>query len=115
MVTNQVYGDVTATWFLQEFMFASTGSISVTNHSNLNIKHCCAPVVHPVTDKIITQSKNLQAVIILRKLWSRAWRKEIGNMAQGDELTRTQGNNFIFVMSHEEIGRIQRDIRRFYT
>ena len=57
MVTSQVYGDVTAKWLLQEFIFASTGSNSVTNHTNENSKYFCAPVVHPVTGETITQYK----------------------------------------------------------
>ena len=66
MVPDRVYGDVTATWLPQEFIFASTGSNSVTNHENLDIKHLCAHVVHPVTGETITNYKKLQADPILR-------------------------------------------------
>ena len=55
MVTNHVYGDTSSTWLPQEFLFASTGQEAVTNHANINIKHVCAPVVHSVTGKVLTQ------------------------------------------------------------
>ena len=115
MVTDQVYGDVTATWLPQYFLFASTGSNSVTNNNNLDIEHFCAPVVHPVPGETITNYKKLQADPILQELWSRAWGKEFGNMAQGDVLTQTPGTNSIFVISHDKIGCILKDCTVTYA
>ena len=115
LVTSQVYGDTSTTWLPQEFIFASTGIEALTNYSNVNIEHFCALVVHPVTWETITQYKKLQVDPLLHKLWGTAWGKEFGNMAQGNKLTNTPGKNSIFVMSHDEIGRIPEDCTVTYA
>jgi hypothetical protein len=40
---------------------------------------------------------------ITQHVWSRAFGKEFGNLAQGDAATNTPGTNSIFVMTHDEI------------
>jgi len=38
-----------------------------------------------------------------------AFGKEFGNLAQGDELTGTEGTDSVFVMSHQDIETIPSD------
>ena len=42
----------------------------------------------------------------MREVWTTAFGKEFGNLAQGDAKTGEQGTNSIFVMSHKEIATI---------
>ena len=43
------------------------------------------------------------------KVWSRAFGKEFGGLAQGDNLTGEKGTNTVVVMTHEEIANIPRE------
>jgi hypothetical protein len=52
---------------------------------------------------------------ITRRIWSRAFGKEFGNLAQGDAATNTPGTDSIFVMTHAEILRIPNDRTVTYT
>jgi hypothetical protein len=38
----------------------------------------------------------------MREVWTTAFGKEFGNLAQGDDKTGEKGVNSIFVMSHED-------------
>ena len=66
----------------------------------VDIDHFCAPVVHPVTGETITKYKMLVNDPVTREIWSRAFGKEFGNLAQGDDLTGTAAcTNSFFVLS----------------
>jgi hypothetical protein len=108
-VTAAVYGEPGTTWLPQEFVFASTVNDVANNNTTCEIDHFCAPVIHPVTGESITQYKKLQRDPLLQELWGTAWGKEFGSMAQGDKHTNTPGTDSIFIMSHDEIGRIPED------
>ena len=74
-----------------------------------NISHYCAPVIHPVTGKIITQYRELSRDPTLSEVWTTAFGKEFGNLTQGDRKTGTRGTNAIFAMTPEHIKRIPGD------
>ena len=65
-----------------------------------------AGVVHPRTGKTITSYRKLKTDPETRDIWIRAFGKEIGNLAQGDNLTGTKGTNTIIFMSHSDIDNI---------
>ena len=79
------------------------------NPYDVNIEHYCAPVVHPVTGKTITQYKKLSNNPLLKEIWTTGLGNEVGRMIQGNHKIGTKGTNFIFVMSHVEISNIPRD------
>ena len=74
-----------------------------------DITHFCAPVIHPMTGKVITQYKELSRDIELSNVWTTAFGKEFGNLTQGDHKTETKGTNAMFVMTPEQIKRIPAD------
>ncbi len=78
-------------------------------------EHFCAPVIHPVTGASITKYKTLVNDPLTSYTWSRAFGKEFGNLAQGDEVTNTKGTDSIFVMTHEQIQAIPNDRTITYT
>jgi hypothetical protein len=78
-------------------------------------EHFCAPVIHPVTGESITKYKKLIEDPITARTWARAFGKEFGNLAQGDNTTNTPGTNSIYVMTHEQILRIPNDRTVTYT
>ena len=78
-------------------------------------EHFCAPVIHPVTGESITKYKKLVDDPITQHIWSRAFGKEFGNLAQGDAATNTPGTDSIFVMTYEQIRRIPNDRTVTYT
>ena len=78
-------------------------------------EHFCAPVIHPVTGESITKYKKLVDDPITQHIWSRAFGKEFGNLAQGDAATNTPGTDSIFVMTHAQIPRIPYDRTVTYT
>ena len=52
-------------------------------------EHFCAPVIHPITGESITTYKKLAADPVMKDTWARAFGKEFGNLAQGDDATTT--------------------------
>ena len=71
--------------------------------------HFCAPVIHPTTGVSIDNYKTLIQDEHLRSTWMRAFGKEFGNLAQGDDLTATPGTNTIYVLTHAHIRKIPPD------
>ena len=56
-------------------------------------------VIHPITGETITRYQKLIKDPHTKDIWSLAFGKEFGNLAQGDDLTGTKGTNSVFVMS----------------
>ena len=77
--------------------------------SDADIEHFCAGVVHPETGETITSYKKLIADPITYDVWSRAFGKEFGSLAQGDNLTGEKGTNCLYVMSPEDVKKIPKD------
>jgi len=75
----------------------------------MDMEHLVAPVVHPTTGETITQYKMLAADPVTRDIWITAFGKELGNLAQGDTETGTEGTDSFFVLDHDEIKRISDD------
>ena len=65
--------------------------------------------MHPVTDETISQYQKLMRDTVLGKIWSTAFGKEFGNLAQGGNRTGEKGTNSIFVMTHKQILRNPKD------
>ena len=65
-------------------------------------------MVHPKTGETITQYKKLarDPDPEVRETWQTGFGKEIGRMAQGDDKTKTEGKNCIFVMNHAQIAKM---------
>jgi hypothetical protein len=57
----------------------------------INVDHFCAPVVHPVTGETITKYQKLVKDPVTREVWTTAFGKEFGTLAQGDKETNTPG------------------------
>ena len=112
-ITNKVYyKEKQQPWLPRSFITSSPTKIG--ENYDVDIEHFCASVVHPVTGETITQYRKLVKDPITREVWSAAFGKEWGRMAQGDNKTGEKGTNSIFVMmSHEEIKHIPKD--RFVT
>ncbi|MCP4142532.1 MAG: hypothetical protein GY755_20020, partial [Chloroflexi bacterium] len=72
-------------------------------------QHFCAPVTHPVTGETITKYKKLISDPILSDTWKRAFGKEFGGLAQGDNLTKTTGTNSLIILKPQEIKNIPKD------
>ena len=72
----------------------------------INISRYCAPVIHPVTGKIITQNREFSRDPTLSEVWTTVFGKEFGNLTQGGQKTGTRGTNAMFVMIPEQIKRI---------
>jgi hypothetical protein len=79
------------------------------NNFDLNIEHFASPVIHPVTGVTITRYQKLVKDPILRDVWTKAFGKEFGNLAQGDKHTKTKGTNSIFIIPPEAIPNIPTD------
>jgi hypothetical protein len=75
----------------------------------INIDHFCAPVVHPITGETITKYQKLARDPITREVWTTAFGKEFGTLAQGDEKTNTPGTDSIFILELQNIKQIPKD------
>ncbi|KAL7465450.1 hypothetical protein ACHAXS_005954 [Conticribra weissflogii] len=72
-------------------------------------EHMAAPVVHPTTGETISNYWKLAKDPELKKIWTKAFRKELGNLAQRDELTNTSSTDTIFFMNHDKKQPIPKD------
>ena len=73
------------------------------------LEHFCAPVIHPVTSESITNHKKLAKDPASREVWTTAFEKDWGNLAQGYHKTGTKGTNSLFPLDHKDIRRIPAD------
>ena len=69
------------------------------------------PAIHPITKESITSYKKLIQDPITKEVWSVGFGKEFGNMAQGDDYTKTPGTDSIFVIKPEDIKNIPKESR----
>eukprot|EP00804_Cyclotella_cryptica_P014654 CCRYP_012668-RA/>CCRYP_012668-RA protein AED:0.51 eAED:0.40 QI:0/0/0/1/0/0/2/0/482 len=104
VLTHNVYADPQHTWIPNSFI--SSSPIDHTSPYDVDIEHFCAGVQNPVTKETITQYKTLIKLPEMTDIWTTAFGKEFGNLAQGDLKTGEKGTNTLFVMSHEEIANI---------
>ena len=106
LLTQQVYSETEPTWLPNSFI--SSSPIDQQTAYNIDIEHFCNGVQHPVSGATITKYKQLIHIPQMREVWTTAFGKEFGNLAQGDDKTGEKGTNSIFVMSHEDIANIPR-------
>eukprot|EP00804_Cyclotella_cryptica_P011793 CCRYP_011361-RA/>CCRYP_011361-RA protein AED:0.17 eAED:0.11 QI:0/0/0/0.8/0.25/0.2/5/0/1137 len=104
LLTHKVYADPKHTWVPDSFI--SSSPMDQANPCDVDIEHFCAGVQHPVTGETITKYKILIKMPEMNEIWTTAFGKEFGNLAQGDLKTGEKGTNTLFVMSHDEIANI---------
>ena len=78
-------------------------------HSQENIQHFCAPVIHPKTGELITSYKRLSKDPELRELWETGFGKEWGSLAQGDKRTGAKGTETFKILRPEQVLLITND------
>jgi hypothetical protein len=76
---------------------------------DLDPVHLANPVVHPTTGEHITSYEKLAKDPLMKEVWTTAFGKELGSLAQGDNKTGAAGTNTVFFMSHDEIANIPKD------
>ena len=74
-----------------------------------HLEHFANPVIHPTTGKTITKYEELVNDPLLQNTWTTAFGKELGALAQGDNLTGAAGTNTIFFLNHSDIQNIPSD------
>ena len=72
----------------------------------VDIEEYCNAAIHPVTGEHITNYMKLKKDPATTNVWSRAFGKEFGGLAQGDDLTGEKGTNTVVAMTHKEIAKI---------
>jgi len=70
---------------------------------------CGAGVVHPTTGETITKYRTLAMDPETKEIWTTAFGKELGGLAQGDKKTGEKGSNTIFFMDREQVKNISKD------
>eukprot|EP00804_Cyclotella_cryptica_P010472 CCRYP_012303-RA/>CCRYP_012303-RA protein AED:0.45 eAED:0.14 QI:0/0/0/0.6/1/1/5/0/1176 len=85
-LTQQVYTDPNQLWVPNTFVSSSPPNTSESCY-NVDIKHFCNGLQHPVTGETITTYKRLINIPQMREIWTTAFGKEFGNLAQGDNKT----------------------------
>ena len=80
-----------ARWMSETFI-TSSPSIAPKNNDEVNIEHFCAPVINPVTGATFTKYRKLIKDPHTKDVWSLAFSKEFGNLAQRKKsLTQIRG------------------------
>ena len=73
------------------------------SHSQENIQHFCAPVMHPGTGELITSYKKLSKDPELKEVWETVFGKEWGSLAQGDKRTGSKGTDTFKILCPEQV------------
>ena len=94
-------------------LFLASSLSQMDNNLNVDVEHFCAPVVHPITGETITSYKKLANNPATKEIWQTGFGKEWGHMAQGNNKTKEEGTNSIFVMSHKQIEKVTKEGRTF--
>ncbi len=66
-------------------------------------------MVHPTTGETISDYRKLAKDPELSEVWTQAFGKELGSLAQGDELTGAKDTDTIFFMTHAKIAKRPKD------
>jgi len=74
-----------------------------------------AGVVHPTTGVTITKHKTLATGPAAIHIWTKAFEKELGSLAQGDNKIETKGTNTIVFLDHQGVRNIHKDCTTMYT
>jgi hypothetical protein len=83
------------------------GKFAMQQTYNVPNEHFANAVVHPVTKETITKYEKVANDPVTRDVWTKAFCKELGRLAQG--YGGTIGTETIFFMSHKEIKAIPKD------
>ena len=96
MILEEALTEITATFwgtspehFLPQSMRRNADKIN----TSIEMEHLCAPVVHPVSRETISEYQTLAKDPVTKEIWTTAWGKEWGNLAQNDEKQTQQGQN----------------------
>ena len=66
-------------------------------------EHYANPMVHLVTEEMISSYKKLTNDPATAEVWQTALGKDFGRMAQGDNKTGQKGTDAMFPMTHDDI------------
>ena len=72
-------------------------------HSQENLQHFCAPVIHPTTGELITSYKRLENDPELKEVWEKCIGKEWGSLAQGDKRTGSIGTDTFMILRTDQV------------
>ena len=78
-------------------------------HSQENLQHFCAPVIHPTMGKIITSYKYLANDPELKEVWETGFVKDWGSLAQGDKITGSIGTYTFMIIFPDQVLLIPND------
>ena len=78
-------------------------------HSQENLQHFCAPVIHPTTGELITSYKRLAKDPDLKEVWETGFGKEWGSLSQGDTRTGAIRTNTLKILHSEQVILIPND------
>ena len=78
--TATVWGMI-AEYFIPQSMRRDEHIINMA----IKMEHFCAPVVHPISMETFSKYKTLAIDPVKKEIWTTAWGKEWGNLAQCDE------------------------------
>jgi hypothetical protein len=76
---------------------------NVQTRRDVDFEHYPSPMVHPVMGETISIYKKLMHNPATAETWQTPFGKDFESMAQGDNKTRQQGTNAMFIMTHKEI------------
>ncbi len=79
----------------------------------VNFEHFACPMVHLVTEVMISSYKKLMHYPAKAKVWQTAFGKDFGGMTQGDDKMGQERTNAMFVMTHDDVvGQRQKNYSR---
>ena len=77
-------------------------AIEIPTQTNITpLEHLSAPIIHPITGEYITNYKKFSKEPATREVWTTAFGKEWGNLAQGDHKKGNKVTNSLFVLYHK--------------
>jgi hypothetical protein len=72
-------------------------------------------MVHPITGETISTYQKLAKDPVTKEVWTTAFGKEFGNLAQGNKKTGTKGPDSLFILERHKIPSIPKDRTVIYA
>lgn len=102
-------------WNKNNDLYLSTKFLRLWDTISPRLENFCVSIIHPETGEVISKYEKLMWDPKLQHMWTTVMGKEFGSLAQGDDKTGTEGTNYIFVLTHEQIKNIPKDRAITYT
>ena len=103
MITQEALQEVTFEVMTHRLQSFTPRNMKQPLNGDFNLGHYFAPMIHPTNGETIKKYSKLANDPETREVWTTAFGKEFGSLAQGDNITGEKGTDSLFVLNNQDI------------